>query len=317
MARPLRLEYEDAFYHVIQRGIERKNIFSSDKDKEKFLSYLGASHKMHKAVFHAYVLMNNHYHLIINTPQANLSRIMHYINTSYAAYFNAIHKRAGHLYQGRFKAILVQEDEYLHHLSSYIHLNPLRAAIVKSPDEYTYSSYNFFVSTRKPPEWLNTNFILSLFDKNRSKAGRLYRRFVTEAIGKETDFLADNTKKGFILGDEDFFQSVKNKLINRQESPEIPLLKEIKRTAEPSLEHIKNTVEKHLKNNIRLSRKVSIYLSRKHTQKTLNDIAIFYGNIRYSGISQIWRRVEKKKEEDGDFGKLLTFLESEIIKCQM
>ena len=148
MARQLRIEYEGAFYHIVQRGIERKDIFISDKDKEKFLSYLNGSFVKYRAIFHSYVLMNNHYHLILETPRANLSKIMHYLNTSYAAYFNTKRRRVGPLYQGRFKAVLVQQDEYLHYLSCYIHLNPLRAGVVKSPQEYSYSSYNFFISSK-------------------------------------------------------------------------------------------------------------------------------------------------------------------------
>lgn len=313
MARPLRIEYEGAFYHVIQRGIERKDIFISDKDKEKFLSYLNASHIAYKAVFHTYVLMNNHYHLILETPRANLSKVMHYLNTSYAAYFNAKRKRVGPLYQGRFKAVLVQQDEYLHYLSCYIHLNPVRAGIVKSPEEYPHSSYNFFISDkRKPPQWLNVNFILPMFDKDLSKARRLYRQFVMNNIGKEKEIINNNTMKGFVLGNDDFFQTIKGNLVNREDR-EIPLLKDIKHDAEPSLEQVKATVEKYVKDDKRLARSISIYLSRKCTQKTLNEIAAFYGKIQYTGISQVWRRMEKGRGENKKLEERLAKLEADIM----
>jgi len=314
MARSLRIEYEGAFYHVIQRGLERKKIFSSDKDKDKLFSYLNLSYLSYKAIFHAYVLMDNHYHLIIETPKANLSKIMHYLNTSYATYFNSKYKRVGPLYQGRFKAILVQRDEYLHYLSCYVHLNPLRAGIVKSPDEYQYSSYNFFTSKKEPPQWLCVGSMLSMFDKNTLKAKRLYRQFVLDNIGREKDVINDNIKKGFILGNDDFFRSVKDRLIDVEEDHEMPLLKQIKRPAELSLRQIKNIVGNHLNNDKRLGRAVSVYLSRKYTQKTLNEIAVFYGNIKYSGISQIWRRMENRRSEDKDLRKVLANIELEIIK---
>ena len=124
MARSLRIEYENAFYHIIQRGIERRNIFDLDKDKDRFFYYLERTHIAYGVIIHAYCLLNNHYHLILETPRANLSKALHCLNTSYAAYYNTEHKRVGPLYQGRFKAILVEADGYLHYLSSYIHLNP-------------------------------------------------------------------------------------------------------------------------------------------------------------------------------------------------
>lgn len=317
MARPLRLEYPGAFYHVIQRGIERKNIFLHDKDKGKFLSYLDASYRAYKALFHTYILMDNHYHLILETPQGNLSKIMHYLNTSYAAYYNSRHKRVGPLYQGRFKAMLVQEDEYLHYLSCYIHLNPVRARLTKFPETYRYSSYNYFVSKEKPPEWLNTALILSMFDKNTSKAKKLYGQFVMDNIGKEKEIINKDTKRGLVLGDDDFFQTIKNKLIAREEYPEIPILKELKHGIELALEDIKIMVEKHIKDDRRLTRTVSIYLSRKYTQKTLNEIAAFYGKIQYTGVSQIYRRMERRRAENAELNKLIAKLESEMIKCQM
>ena len=313
MARPLRIEYEGAFYHVIQRGIERRNIFISDEDKEKLLHYFNLAHTAYNAVFHTYILMNNHYHIILETPHSNLSKVMHYINTSYAAYFNAKHKRVGPLYQGRFKAVLVQQDEYLHHLSRYIHLNPVRAGIVKSPAEYRWSSYGYFVSDQKPAMWLNINFILSMFDnKNTSKAKILYKQFVLEGIGKEEDIIRQNTRKGIILGGRDFFNSIRVRFIEKEEDPEIPLLKELKPRNEPTLEYIEDTVIKNINNNNKLQRKLAIYLSRKYTQKTLNEIAAFYGKIKYPGISKIFKRTEDGRRLDKELNQLLLNLEKKI-----
>lgn len=317
MARSLRIEYPGAFYHVIQRGIERKTIFASDSDKEKFLSYLDSAHIGYSAIVHTYILMNNHYHIILETPRSNLSKIMHYLNTSYAAYFNTKRKRVGPLYQGRFKAILVQQDEYLHHLSRYIHLNPLRVNIAKAPEEYPWSSFRYFISKDKQPRWLNINFILSMFDNSISKAKRLYKQFVLDGIGKEKDIIKTNMKKGFILGSEDFFESIKEKFIDTKEDPEIPILKELKYKKEPSLEDIKYIVQRNVGNNKMLQRKLSIYLSRKYTQKTLKEIAEFYGKIKYTGVSQVFRRTEKVRKESKPLGALLLTLEKMInVQCE-
>jgi len=317
MARPLRIEFPGAFYHVIQRGLGRKDIFASDGDKNKFFSYLNIAHMSYRAVFHSYVLMDNHYHLILETPDAPLSKIMHYINASYAAYFNAKYKRVGPLYQGRFKAFLVQQDEYLDHLSCYIHLNPVRAGIVTSPEKYAYSSYNSFISNTNPPEWLDINFILSMFDKKTSEAKNLYRRFVIENIGKEEDIIRQNTKNGLLLGNDEFFAHIKEKFIDTKEESEIPVLRAVKVRAQPSMENIRSKVERCVTNDKRLARCLSIYLSRKYTRKTLNEIASFFGAIKYTGVSQVWRRMEIRRGGDKKIERLLADLEAAIANSVM
>ena len=317
MARPLRIEYENAFYHVIQRGIERKRIFDHDQDKEKILSYLNSCHLQYKAIFHSYVFMDNHYHLIIQTPQANLSRIMHYLNTSYAVYFNTKYKRTGPLYQSRYKALLVQQDGYLDHLSCYIHLNPVRAGIVKSPQNYRYSSCTLFVTGKQPPGWFDTALILSMFGKNPAKAKQLYIEFVRGNIGKEKDYIKDNTRSGIVLGDEDFFQEIRDKYIDNEDNDtEIPALKAGRHTTEPSLDLIKSTTEKYVKNGGRLCRSVAMYLSRKYTQKKLVEIAIFYGDIQYTAISLAWRRMGERLLKNKELGILVATIEKEILRLQ-
>ena len=149
MARPLRIEYEGALYHVTARGNERRRIYYSQSDYEKFKDYLKEAQEKYGYVLHCYVLMNNHYHLILETPEANLSRVMHYINGSYTNYINIKRKRSGHLFQGRYKAILIDRDRYLLELSRYVHLNPIRAAIAAKPEDYVHSSYRSFVTRSK------------------------------------------------------------------------------------------------------------------------------------------------------------------------
>lgn len=313
MARPLRIEFENAFYHIIQRGIEKRNIFAQDSDKDKFLSYLSQSHIGYGAVIHAYMLLNNHYHLILQTPKANLSRIMHFLNTSYAAYFNAKRKRVGPLYQGRYKAILVQQDEYLHYLSRYIHLNPVRTGIVKDPAEYRWSSYKYFTSSKTPPRWLDTSFILSMFDSNVSKAKKSYEEFTLEGIGKEKDIIKDNMISSFVLGSTDFLENIEKCFIGKKEDYEIPQLKQIRCRKEPAMECIARVVQEEIPSNRRLEKKLSIYLSRKFTQRTLNEIAAFHGKIKYSGVSQVCRRAEENRREDKDFDRLLKKIEDAIM----
>ena len=173
MARPLRIEYQGAFYHITSRGNERKDIYKGEQDFIKFLSYLETGVKRYKAVIHVYCLMKNHYHLLLETPRGNLSQIMRHINGAYTTYFNTKRKRTGHLFQGRYKAILVDADEYIGELSRYIHLNPVRAGIVSKPEEYYWSSYQCYIGKKKTPGWLKTDFILGYFgDKTKTARGK-------------------------------------------------------------------------------------------------------------------------------------------------
>ena len=136
MARPLRIEYPGALYHVTSRGNEQKDVFKSQRDREKFLSYVESAVVRYGAVVHIWCLMSNHYHLLLETPSGNLSQIMRHINGAYTTYFNVKRKRAGHLFQGRYKAILVEVDAYALELLRYVHLNPVRAGMVAKPEDH-------------------------------------------------------------------------------------------------------------------------------------------------------------------------------------
>jgi putative transposase len=184
MARPLRIEYPGAFYHITSRGNERKSVFRSDLDREQFLSYLQSAQERYGAVIHAYCLLNNHYHLLLETPRSNLSQILHHINGAYTTYFNVKRSRAGHLFQGRYRAILVEKEEYAHELSRYIHLNPYRAGLVKNINRYRWSSYPYYLGLKEKPSWLETELILGYFGSQDKAAVRRYRRFVGEGIKK-------------------------------------------------------------------------------------------------------------------------------------
>ncbi len=200
MARPLRIEYAGAFYHITARGNERKDIFKSGKDREQFLSYLASASGRYQAVVHAYCLMTNHYHLLLETPAGNLSQVMRHINGAYTTYFNTKRRRAGHLLQGRYKAILVEADEYAEELSRYIHLNPVRAGIAGNPEGYPWSSYAAYIGKTKPPEWLCRDMVLSCFGGKMKEAQQRYRDFV-EAGGERA--------KGPFAGSGGFYDSGK------------------------------------------------------------------------------------------------------------
>ena len=309
MARPLRIEYPGAFYHVIQRGNERGDIFKSDQDRKKFLGYIENISVRYNIKIHAFCLMNNHFHLILETKEPNLTRAMHNLNTSYTVYFNTKRKRSGHLFQGRYKAILVQADEYLHHLSRYIHLNPVRIGQIKDPKNYPWSSYKFFISNIKPPHWLNTQFILSLFNKDLKEAMDLYKKFTMEHVGDETDIIRNNVTAGPILANQNFVEWVKDKFIENNPDREIPDIERLKKRA--CLTDITAKVKEAVQDK-KLSRKIAIYLSRKYTGKTLDEIASFYGSIGDTGVSQLCIRLEREIKEDQKLKALINRLEKGI-----
>ena len=223
MARPLRIEYPGAFYHVSSRGNESKDIFRDEKDRGRFLSYLESAVIRYKALIHAYCLMNNHYHLLISTPAGNLSQIIRHINGAYTVYFNKRHHRIGHLLQGRYKAILVEADEYAGELSRYIHLNPVRAGIVTLPEGYPWTSYLNYTGKKKAPGWQTTDWLLGYFGKTQAEAQKKYRAFVEAKIGVAGGDPLKEAKASTILGRTEFIEEITVKYIGaRKRNRDIP-----------------------------------------------------------------------------------------------
>ena len=180
--RPLRIEYPGAWYHVMNRGLEKKPIFLCNKHKQYFLSLLAQISDNFKVEVHAYCLMENHYHLLMHTPFANLSRAMQYLNGVYAQRFNVVQDRCGPLFQGRYKAILVDSDEYLLTVSRYIHLNPVDANIVYRPEHFRWSSYRAYLLD-SGPSWLHKEEILNCFQQIRPH--KEYKLFVEQHLEDE------------------------------------------------------------------------------------------------------------------------------------
>lgn len=183
MARQLRLEFEGALYHVTARGNARQPIFQDDADRQRFLDLLGQETRQQRWRCYAYCLMDNHYHLLVETPEANLSRGMRRLNASYTQRFNRRYGRVGHVLQGRFKSILVEKESYLLELCRYLVLNPVRAAVVETAADWRWSSYRATAGDEPTPTWLDVAGVLTLFDPSPTAAQRAYRRFVHAAIG--------------------------------------------------------------------------------------------------------------------------------------
>ncbi len=312
MARPLRIEYQDAFYHIIQRGFEKRNILKKNQNKTKFLQYLSQSYQKYQSICHSYCLMDNHYHLIIQTPKANLTKVMHYVNASYAIYYNKRNKRTGPLYQGRYKSILIEADQYLDHLSRYIHLNPVRAKIVKNPQDYPWSSYQYFLRKKAPEKWLEPLFILSNFGKKAKEASSAYRDFVLEGRGREKEiqsYIKENTHHGLILGSNNFSQNIYDKYIKRKKDTEIPVTRCFQKDNGLTKERVESIVRNIVKDEAKI-RKFTIYTLKRYTQKTLKEISASYKGIGYTGVSILCKRLEEKRKKDKNTGRAIAKIES-------
>jgi REP element-mobilizing transposase RayT len=210
MARPIRIEYAGALYHITSRGDRREDIYLDDGDRMDWLNVLTQTCQRFNWIVYAYCQMTNHYHLLLETIDGNLSKGMRQLNGVYTQHFNRHHDQVGHLFQGRYKAILVQKDSYLLELSRYIVLNPVRARMVKNPDQWRWSSYSETMGAIPESEWLNTNWLLRQFGRRSKAAREKYCEFVMQGKGLPSPFGA--TRHQLLLGDDTFveqFQKVK------------------------------------------------------------------------------------------------------------
>jgi putative transposase len=300
MARPYRLQGENCFYHITSRGDDRKKIYISDFDFKKFLDYLLKAKERFEFHLYAYVLMSNHYHLLIETLQPNLSQIMQYLNTAYTTYYNVKRKKYGHLFQGRYKSILVDKDSYFKELSRYIHLNPVRARIVERPKEYKWSSYRGYTS-KKGDGYIDKNQINNILDT--SEAG--YRQFVLDAAETSKFNPFKDIYAGFILGPASFIKEKLQDLKDQLESENISYKKAL--TRHISEEEIINTVAKRYGKTIEelckskkrpmKAKKIAIYLMKKLSNLTNNKIGENFG-ITYSAVSKATGDLETLISED-------------------
>ncbi|MCK4519744.1 MAG: transposase [Candidatus Omnitrophica bacterium] len=311
MARPYRLQGEDILYHITSRGDDRKRIYISDYDYKKFLEYVSAAKDRYKFYLYAYVLMSNHYHLFIETTQPNLSRIMQYINTAYTTYYNIKRKRKGHLFQGRYKSIIVDKDSYFLELTRYIHLNPVKAKMVKSPQGYKWTSFHGYMK-KEGDGYIDKDRINIYLDM---KSGR-YNEFVLEGIGKDTDPLK-NVHAGFLLGSSKFIKDKLKNMKKQAEGVEISYRKDLKGQVERKdivdavIRYYKKTFEEICNDKQRpmKEKKIAIYLIKKFTGATNSAIGKIFG-ITYSAISKAERGIVDLIKQNKDIKKEIEYIVS-------
>jgi hypothetical protein len=236
--------------------------------------------------------MDNHYHLLIETPSGNLPQIMRHINGAYTNYFNTKRKRSGHLFQGRYKAIIVDKDEYAKELSRYIHLNPVRAEMVESPEIYDWTSYQYYIGKKKAPEWLRTEFVLGIFGKTKKEQNKRYERFVTAMVGSSYESPLKGTISSTLLGSESFVKFIKDDFINvKKPKKDLPAIGKL--IEKPSMAEIFDEVDKVFGTDHKSSRNIKLYLCKTYTAENLAPIGNHF-NISDSAVSHVCKRTEIK-----------------------
>lgn len=285
MARPLRIEYPGAVYHITNRGNDKKAVFKDDQDRETFLKILAHVNKRYHWICHAYCLMGNHYHLMIETPDGNLSLGMRQLNGVYTQARNKRHNKTGHLFQGRYKAILIQKDSHLLEVCRYVVLNPVRARMVEAPEDFRWSSYRATAGKEPPHPCLITDWILGQFSRTRVKAEKEYRQFVKWGIDKET--IWTEVKGQALLGEEDFVDSLVAHLRRHKDIPEIP--KSQRYADRPALDKIFN--EGILKDKQKRDRKIAEAVEKHgYTQRSIAD----HLGLHFSYVSRILHEPYKR-----------------------
>jgi len=284
MARPLRIEFEGAVYHITSRGNAGEDIYLADADRTLFLKIFADAVDRYRWHCHAYCLMSNHYHLLIETPEANLSRGMRHLNGVYTQSFNREHKRMGHIFQGRFKAVLVEKESHLLEVARYIVLNPVRAQMAKHPRDWTWSSYRATAGETQPLPFLTLDWLLEQFGTQRKRAFLAYRKFVKQGRGVS---IWDDLQGGALLGTEPFMKQMRPRLRDASASQEITRTERL--LGHPSLDQIFEGTQ----GNPSLRDRRIYEASRLHGY-TLVQIQEHLG-LHYSTISRIAKRVAEQQ----------------------
>ena len=273
MARPLRLELPGALYHVTSRGDRQEDIYLNDSDRQRWLNLLGEVCARHNWLCHAYCLMDNHFHIVIETVDGNLSAGMRQLNGVYTQWHNRAHGRVGHVFQGRFKAIIVQRQAYLLELARYVVLNPVRAGICKLPEQWVWSSYLATAGLAPRPDWLHTDWLLSQFGNQYSKAVTAYTDHVKAGAGLTSVW--DALQDQLYLGDAGFADQLRDALPSRLlNDSEIPRLQRRARVAPLS----SFTAMPERNTAIKLA-----YATGRYSQK---EIASAF-NVHYATVSRV------------------------------
>ncbi|MDD5092199.1 MAG: transposase [Candidatus Wallbacteria bacterium] len=307
MSRRARLTFENAVYHVIARGIRKDTIFNCDEDRLTFLKKADEAFEKFGVTCYCYCLMDSHYHMVLKTPSANISKAVHHLNCSYSNWFRAKYRLVGPLFQGRFKGLLVDEDNYLLQLTAYIHLNPVRAGIVGTPELYRWSSFQDYLGKIHTLQTLDTGSLLNSLHRIRRQALKQYLEFINNDAGLEDPL--KKPFKGIAVGSEEFTKRIADMLKQVKECREIP---ETRKRRDWDFEDIlgaiisatgKSREEIIRKTHRNQERKLLIYLMKQHTDLNLREIGEIF-KIDYTTVSFSAKRTALELKESKSMERL-------------
>ena len=300
MSRPLRILYPDAWYHVMNRGRSRVQIYRAPEDYFAFVELLREASAMWKVRIAAYCLMSNHYHLLVQTPGANLSRFVRHLNGLYTQYFNRTYKSDGPLFRGRYKSIVVESDSYLLELVRYIHRNPLQAGLVKRLEDYRWSSHRMYISRSNEVNWLHKDYVLSMLEADKQSRRQAYIDFMKQEAADMISKLYNKGKLPLLLGTKEFINDIRHRYQGRSNIKDTPQVRELfqeKSKVEKAVSSAYQVaVEELLKSrrgNYNEARNVAIYLMRKYTGASLSDIGYRFEMRSYSSVSSVLQRMQQ------------------------
>ena len=324
MSRPLRIEYPGAYYHVMNRGAARQQIFVNDQDRQRFLDLLGQTSQMWGIRVYAYCLMDNHYHLLLQTPDAPLSRAIRHIDGIYTQRFNRAHRRDGSLFRGRYRAILIEPEEYFMAVARYIHRNPVEAQRGVDMTRYRWSSHVGYLDKNRRAQWLNVDSLLSRFGKGRQGL-TAYRRFMEEEVEEELREFYQGKYLWPILGAKDFVERVKGNINGRAKRDEE--ISEARRLFRPGIADIVSaTARVYGKREEEFSKKrrghgnearaMAIYLCRELGGHKLREIGAVFGLEKYSSVSSACLNMKARMERDKRLASRAERIKRSLLKGQ-
>lgn len=314
MARPLRIEYPGAWYHAMNRGLNQSDIYLSKSDYELFLKVLKESCYLFHVSVSAYCLMGNHYHLLLCTPEGNLGRFMRHLNGVYTQRHNRKYKKDGPLFRGRYKAILVQEEDYLLGVMRYIHRNPLKANIVKELSKYPWSSHKAYEKGKSKESWLNIDDLLGSFSEKRRIANKMYKEFIDQKIDTEIDKFYFKPQQSSILGEDSFIKMIRERFVYPDKEDKIEIKEKIEMQGEGRIEIINLEIMKYFgineeniysskRGEVNVPRSMAILLSREFSGFKFPEIAKRYKIGNYRTVGTICYRFNEKLKSNKKLSK--------------
>ena len=323
MSRPLRIEFPDAWYHVMNRGRRAEKIFIDSTDYQVFVELLKETAETWNVKVAAYCLISNHYHILLKTPEANISRSMRHLNGMYTQRFNRRHRIDGPLFRGRYKSIVVGADPYLLQLVRYIHKNPVKAGLVEKPGQYAWSSHKGYLSVAGKWDWLYKDFILSLLSPKKQDWLKLYKAFMSKEDAQSVDRIVAGKKWPAMIGTDEFIDWVKGKYYSGRRDEDVPEARQLIPEQAKIIGAVcryygidGSELYKSQRGIFNEPKNVCIYLMRRLRRDRLKQIGEQFQMEKYSSVSSVIERMKKELNKDRKLKTRMREISELVLKSQ-